>query len=64
MDAEIGLRNLADTFRYNELPNVVKVLQLAEKRARTEHCPFEELEEYERLAILVSLPNQLHCVIS
>lgn len=64
MDAEIGIRNLADTFRYNALPNVIKALQLAEKRARTDHCSFEELEEYEKLAILVSLPYDLYRVIS
>ncbi|MDI1486498.1 MAG: hypothetical protein OHK93_005728 [Ramalina farinacea] len=52
VDAEIGLRNLCDNFRYDQLPNVIKALQLAEKRARTVNCSFDDLEEYEKLAIL------------
>ena len=58
VDGEIGIRNLADTFRYDELPNIIKALHLAEKRARNDHCTYEELEEYEKLAILVSLPDR------
>lgn len=64
MDAEIGLRNLCDNFRYDQLPNVIKALQLAEKRARTVNCSFDDLEEYEKLAILVSLPDHLYRVMS
>ena len=64
MDSEIGLRNLSDNFRYDELPNVIKALELAEKRARADDCSFDDLEEYEKLAILVSLPNHLYRVMS
>lgn len=50
MDAEIGVRNLADTFRYNALPDVVDVLKLSDRP----DTPFDDLPEYLRLAALVS----------
>ena len=49
MDAEIGIRNLADQSRYNVLPNVVKRLYVNEVSR-----PFDQLPEHERLALLVS----------
>lgn len=52
MDAEIGVRNLADTFRYNVLPDVVKELHL-DDGALKEVDAFEDLPEYQQLAMLV-----------
>lgn len=49
MDAEIGVRNLADTFRYDVLPDVVNALKLSDRP----DMPFEDLPEYLRLAALV-----------
>ncbi len=49
MDAEIGVRNLADPFRYNVLPSVAQALDLTEKKV-------EDLPDYERLAVLVRRP--------
>lgn len=54
MDAEIGVRNLADTFRYNVLPDVVQVLGLTDGKMGEIAESFEDLPEYERLAMLVS----------
>ncbi|KAF9462532.1 nitric oxide synthase [Collybia nuda] len=51
MDAEIGVRNLADSFRYNVLPDVVKELRLDEG-ALAEVDAFEDLPEYQQLAML------------
>jgi nitric oxide synthase oxygenase domain/subunit len=51
MDAEIGVRNLADSFRYNVLPDVVKALQLTDEP----DCNFDELPEYMRMLALVRL---------
>lgn len=50
MDAEIGVRNLADTFRYNVLPDIVDALKLSDRP----DTPFDDLPEYLRLAALVS----------
>jgi nitric oxide synthase oxygenase domain/subunit len=52
MDAEIGVRNLGDTFRYNVLPDVVKALRLDDE-ALLEVDSFEDLPEYQQLAMLV-----------
>lgn len=52
MDAEIGVRNLGDTFRYNVLPNVVQALRLDEE-ALADADSFEDLPEYQQLAMLV-----------
>lgn len=49
MDAEIGVRDLADEARYNALPDVAKALYPNETQK-----PLEQLPEYERLALLVS----------
>ena len=48
MDAEIGVRNLADSFRYNMLPAIAKAIGLTDKNV-------EDLQDYERLAVLVSV---------
>lgn len=49
MDAEIGVRDLADTFRYNVLPKVAQALKLYDLPDRE----LDELPEYVRLAALV-----------
>lgn len=57
MDAEIGVRNLADTFRYNVLPDVVKALKLEASK------PYEDLDdlpEYEKLALLSRAQAELN----
>jgi nitric oxide synthase oxygenase domain/subunit len=50
MDSEIGVRDLADTFRYNALPDVVNALRLSPEP----ETPLEELPEYMHLVALVS----------
>ena len=55
MDAEIGVRNLADSFRYNVLPDIVAALGLADGKIGVIAESFEDLPEYERLSMLVSL---------
>ena len=50
MDFEIGVRNLADTFRYNALPDIVSALGLSQEP----ETPLEDLPEYMRMVALVS----------
>ncbi|KAL8942509.1 MAG: hypothetical protein Q9216_001610 [Gyalolechia sp. 2 TL-2023] len=50
MDSEIGVRNLADTFRYNALPDVVNALGLSPEP----DTPLEDLPEYMHMVALVS----------
>ena len=54
MDAEIGVRNLADSFRYNVLPDIVAALGLADGKIGVIAESFEDLPEFERLSMLVS----------
>ncbi|GLB07177.1 hypothetical protein AtubIFM57258_002500 [Aspergillus tubingensis] len=54
MDAEIGVRNLADTFRFDGLPEVVKAIgfDINAYRAKPEYADIRELEDlpdYEQL---------------
>ena len=58
MDAEIGVRNLADSFRYNVLPDIVAALGLADGKIGVIAESFEDLPEYERLSMLVGLRVQ------
>jgi nitric oxide synthase oxygenase domain/subunit len=51
MDSEIGVRDLADTFRYNALPDVVNALGLSPEP----ETPLEDLPEYMHLVALVSI---------
>lgn len=51
MDSEIGVRNLADPFRYNVLPDVVKALKLTDESDRE----FDDQPEYIRMLALVRL---------
>ena len=53
VDAEIGVRNLADNFRYNALPDIIQALDLTKGKGSADAECFEELEEYEQLATLV-----------
>lgn len=53
MDAEIGVRNLADPFRYNMLPQIAKAIGLGDE-------DIDNLPDFERLAVLVGFPRPLH----
>lgn len=55
MDAEIGVRNLADSFRYNALPQVAKAIGLVDGDV-------DDLPDYERLAVLVSISSLTYCL--
>jgi nitric oxide synthase oxygenase domain/subunit len=50
MDSEIGVRDLADSFRYNALPDVVNALRLSPEP----ETALEDLPEYMHLVALVS----------
>lgn len=50
MDAEIGVRDLADSFRYNALPGVAQAIGW--KNTGTD---FEDLPSQDRLVWLVSI---------
>ena len=54
MDAEIGVRDLADSFRYNVLPDIIDTLGLAHEKLHGDIEVFEDLLEYEKLSMLVS----------
>ena len=53
MDAEIGVRDLADSFRYNVLPDIIDALGLARDKLHGDIEAFEDLPEYEKLSMLV-----------
>ena len=53
MDAEIGVRDLADAFRYNVLPDIINALGLARDKLQGDIEVFEDLPEYEKLSMLV-----------
>lgn len=53
MDAEIGVRDLADSFRYNVLPDIITALGLARDKLHGDIEVFEDLPEYEKLSMLV-----------
>ncbi|KAL9009609.1 MAG: hypothetical protein Q9173_005373, partial [Seirophora scorigena] len=59
MDAEIGVRDLADTFRYNALPDVANALGLLEGENGSGTKSLEDLPEYERLSILSRAQTEL-----
>jgi nitric oxide synthase oxygenase domain/subunit len=52
MDSEIGVRNLADSFRYNALPDIVEALKLSPEP----ETPLQDLPEYMYMVALVSEP--------
>ena len=58
MDAEIGVRNLADSFRYNALPDVAKALgfDIENYKKNPEYAEIEAMEDlpdYEQLIWMV-----------
>jgi hypothetical protein len=58
MDAEIGVRNLADSFRYNSLANVAEAIgfDITSYKKRIEYSGIESLDDlpdYEQLVWLV-----------
>lgn len=59
MDAEIGVRDLADIFRYNALPDVAKALGLLDGKLEDGAEGLEDLPEYERLSILTRAQTEL-----
>lgn len=63
MDAEIGVRNLADRFRYNVLPDIVDALGLCEGKFKDGFEDFEDLEEYEKLAMLSRAQAELNYAV-
>ncbi|GHP15259.1 nitric oxide synthase-like protein [Collybia sordida] len=62
MDAEIGVRNLGDTFRYNALPDIVRALRLDEG-ALEDVDSFEDLPEYQQLAMLSRAQTELNYAV-
>ena len=59
MDAEIGVRDLADTFRYNALPEVVKAIGLLDGKMEDGVEDLDDLQEYERLSVLTRAQTEL-----
>ena len=59
MDAEIGVRDLADTFRYNVLPDVAKASGLLDGKLEDGVEGLDDLPEFERLAILSRAQSEL-----
>ncbi|KAK8856230.1 nitric oxide synthase [Apiospora arundinis] len=57
MDAEIGVRNLADSFRYNVLPDIVRSMGLAQGDV-------EALPDFERLALLSRAQLELNYAVT
>lgn len=63
MDAEIGVRNLADPFRYNALPDIVHELGLMEGKFVDGVEEFEDLPEFEKLAMLSRAQSELNYAV-
>ena len=59
MDAEIGVRDLADSFRYNALPDVVKGLGLLADKAEEGIGDLDDLAEYEKQSVLTRAQTEL-----
>ena len=59
MDAEIGVRNLADTFRYNVLPELADLRRLSDEP----ETPFEDLPEYMSLVALSRAQAELNFAV-
>jgi len=58
MDAEIGVRNLADTFRYNVLPEVARTIGWSSSTH-----PFDEIPGHERLLWLSKAQAELNYAV-
>ncbi|KAL8946766.1 MAG: hypothetical protein Q9222_006878, partial [Ikaeria aurantiellina] len=57
MDAEVGVRDLADTFRYNVLPDVAKELGFLDNEdAATD---LDDMPEYQKLSVLTRAQMEL-----
>ncbi|MCJ1257547.1 hypothetical protein MMC24_005373 [Lignoscripta atroalba] len=63
MDAEIGVRDLADTFRYNVLPDIVNALSFIDEKSYHGIESFEDLPEYERLSMLSRAQVELNYAV-
>ena len=63
MDTEIGVRDLADTFRYNVLPDIVKAIGLANGKLQDGVESIEDLPEYEQLAMLSRAQSELNYAV-
>ena len=63
MDAEIGVRNLADTFRFNALPDIVRVLGLTHGKLDDGIETFDDLPEYEQLSLLSRAQAELNYAV-
>ena len=63
MGAEIGVRDLADTFRYNALPDIVRAIGLANGKLQDGVDPIEDLPEYEQLAMLSRAQSELNYAV-
>ncbi|RCI09068.1 hypothetical protein L249_5101 [Ophiocordyceps polyrhachis-furcata BCC 54312] len=58
MDAEIGVRDLADSFRYDALPSVASALKLLKPGQE-----LDELSQFERLAVLSRAQIELNLAV-
>lgn len=63
MDAEIGVRDLADTFRYNVLPDIVQAMGMTEGKYVHGIDSFDDLPEYEQLAMLSRAQSELNYAV-
>ena len=63
MDAEIGVRDLADTFRYNVLPDIIQAIGLANGKLQDGVDSLEDLPEYEQLAMLSRAQSKLNYAV-
>ena len=63
MDAEIGVRDLADTFRYNVLPDIVQAMSLTNGMLQNGVDSVEDLPEYEQLAMLSQAQCELNYAV-
>ncbi|KAL9630487.1 MAG: hypothetical protein Q9204_004698, partial [Flavoplaca sp. TL-2023a] len=59
MDSEIGVRNLADTFRYNALPGIVRALGLSPEPG----TDLEDLPEYMHMVALSRAQAELNFAV-
>ncbi|KAL8658079.1 MAG: hypothetical protein Q9226_001283, partial [Calogaya cf. arnoldii] len=62
MDAEIGVRDLADTFRYNALPDIAQALGLIDTTLEGIEG-LDDLPEYERLSVLSRSQQELNYAV-
>ena len=63
MDAEIGVRNLADSFRYNVLPDVIEALDLKHGKYIEGIDHFDDFPEHEKLLMLSRAQAELNYAV-